>query len=72
MHYISHEELSFDNLRLIVESGEKLALSQESVASIQKCRDYLDRKMEDLSHPVYGISTGFGSLYNVTIPPEDL
>ncbi len=72
MHYISHKELSFDELRHIVQSGEKLALSQEAEASIRKCRDYLDKKMEDLEHPVYGISTGFGSLYNVTIPPEDL
>ena len=28
--------------------------------------------MEDISHPVYGITTGFGSLYNVTIPTDQL
>ena len=72
MHYISHEHLSIDKLRDIFESGEKLELSQEAVQAIQKCRAYLDRKMEDLDHPIYGITTGFGSLYNVTIPAEDL
>ena len=72
MHHISHEHLSIDKLRDIFESGEKLDLSPEAVQAIEKCRRYLDRKMEDLDHPIYGITTGFGSLYNVTIPEEDL
>ena len=72
MHHISHEHLSIDKLRDIFESGEKLDLSPEAVQAIEKCRHYLDRKMEDLDHPIYGITTGFGSLYNVTIPEEDL
>ena len=72
MHHISHEHLSIDKLRDIFESGEKLVLSPEAVQAIEKCRRYLDRKMEDLDHPIYGITTGFGSLYNVTIPEEDL
>ena len=72
MHYISHDHLTLERLQQIVESGEKLALSEEAVAAIEKCRHYLDAKMEDLDRPVYGITTGFGSLYNVTIPAEDL
>ena len=28
--------------------------------------------MADIDRPVYGVTTGFGSLYNVTIPQEDL
>ena len=72
MHYISHDHLTLERLQQIVESGEKLALSEEAVAAIEKCRHYLDTKMEDLDRPVYGITTGFGSLYNVTIPAEDL
>ena len=72
MHSISHEHLTLERLQEIVEKGEKLALSDEAVAAIEKCRKYLDRKMEDIDRPVYGITTGFGSLYNVTIPAEDL
>ena len=72
MHYISSEHLTLDKVRQIMVSGEKLALSDEAVAAIEKCRRYLDAKMEDIGRPVYGITTGFGSLYNVTIPPEDL
>ena len=72
MHYISHEHLSLERLQQILDNGEQLVLSQEAVEAIQKCRKYLDAKMEDLDRPVYGITTGFGSLYNVTIPTEDL
>ena len=72
MHYISSEHLTLERVQQILDKGEKLALSQEAVAAIEKCRHYLDTKMEDIGRPVYGITTGFGSLYNVTIPAEDL
>ena len=73
MHQISNtEHLSLERLHQIMVGGEKLSLSPGAVEAIQKCRRYLDEKMADLDRPVYGITTGFGSLYNVTIPPEDL
>ena len=72
MYYISHKHLSLERLEQIMESGEKIALSGQAVAAIEKCRRYLDVKMEDLDRPLYGITTGFGSLYNVSIPAEDL
>ena len=71
-HIISKEHLSLQDLKDILEKHQKLELSPESVAAIEKCRAYLDSKMEDISRPVYGITTGFGSLYNVTIPPDRL
>ena len=72
MHYISSKRLSLEDVREIFDKGEKLALSKESEAAIVRCREYLDSKMEDVERPIYGITTGFGSLYNVTIPKEDL
>jgi histidine ammonia-lyase len=71
-HIISKEHLSLLRLKEILDGHERLALSDEAVAAIQKCRNYLDHKMEEGGAPLYGINTGFGSLYNVTIPPEDL
>ena len=72
MHPISHAHLSLERLKKIIETSEKIMLSQEATAAIVKCREYLDRKMEDLDRPIYGVTTGFGSLYNVSIPKEDL
>ena len=72
MHSISSEHLSLERVKEIIDQHEKLTLSKEAVEAIVKCREYLDRKMDDIGRPVYGVTTGFGSLYNVTIPKEDL
>jgi len=72
MHIISHAHLSLERVKEILDKHEKLALSPEAKTAIVKCREYLDSKMEDLDRPVYGVTTGFGSLYNVTIPKDDL
>ena len=72
MHYISTQQLSLERVKEIIDHKEKLGLSEEAKAAIIKCREYLDRKMEDLDRPIYGVTTGFGSLYNVSIPKEDL
>lgn len=72
IHYISHQRLTIDIVREIIEKGYKLELSDEAISAIEKCRRYLDTKMEDIGRPVYGVTTGFGSLYNISIPAEDL
>ena len=71
-HIISNKHLTIDKVNEIVTKGLKLELSKESEAAIVKCRKFLDSKMEDIGHPVYGVTTGFGSLCNITIPAEDL
>ena len=71
-HYISTQAITLEQLKQIIEGNYKLALSQEAKDAIVKCRKYLDSKMEDLDRPLYGITTGFGSLYNVTIPQDEL
>ena len=71
-HHISKTRLSLEKLKAIIDSHEKIALSEEAVHDVIKCRKYLDSKMEDIGRPVYGITTGFGSLYNVTIPKDEL
>lgn len=72
IHTISNNHLSLERLKSILYNHEKLELGDEARNAIVKCRSYLDSKMEDISRPVYGITTGFGSLYNVTIPTDQL
>lgn len=71
-HIISDSLLTIRRIKEILENNEKIELSEKSVENIRKCRKYLDSKMEDLDHPVYGVTTGFGSLCNITIPEKDL
>ncbi len=47
-------------------------LSKDSIERINKCRDFLDKKMASSKEPIYGINTGFGSLCNCTISNDDL
>ena len=71
-HYITSNVISIDDVNQIIYQGKFIALSDEVKGNIQKCRDYLDDKMLDNETPIYGINTGFGSLYNVKISNENL
>jgi len=71
-HLISNEFLSLEIIRKITTRKVKIELSEESKNAVEKCRAYLDAKIEKQSTPVYGITTGFGSLCNTSISKEDL
>ena len=71
-HYISPKPLTFDVIETILTKKYKLALSEESKILIQHCKDYLDRKIAASDKPLYGITTGFGSLCKISISTEDL
>lgn len=72
IHHISPEWLSIDKVEEIIETGAKLALSEESKKRIVACREYLDNKMKTQKEPIYGITTGFGSLCNISIDADKL
>lgn len=72
IHYISTDHLSIDRVEEIITKGYKLALSDESVRLIERCRNFLDEKMKTCKSPIYGITTGFGSLCNISIGNDDL
>ena len=71
-YYIGSGELTFDLIEEILDSKARLELSAEAIAKIEKCRNYLDRKTETSEVPLYGITTGFGSLCNRNISPTEL
>ena len=71
-HQISADHLSLQKIREIIETNTKLELSGTAKQKIQKCRDYLDKKMATADDVHYGINTGFGSLCNTVISNEDL
>lgn len=72
IHQISPKPLTWDILGKVINHSYRIELSDESIGLISKCRDYLDRKMENEKTPIYGITTGFGSLCNRTISREEL
>jgi histidine ammonia-lyase len=69
---ISPAELKLETISEILDKDARLTLSKESVKLITLCRNYLDHKLENNTSPIYGITTGFGSLHNKTISKDQL
>tara|TARA_R110002012_G_scaffold81945_1_gene207312 strand:+ start:30964 stop:32475 length:1512 start_codon:yes stop_codon:yes gene_type:complete len=72
IHYISQDTIDLETISAILEEEKALELAENSIKKIQTCRDYLNEKLKNQDAPIYGINTGFGSLYNVKISKENL
>lgn len=70
-YYISGSKLTIAEIPTIL-NARKLGLSDGAKEKIVKCRNYLNEKLKDNDKPIYGINTGFGSLYNKSISASDL
>lgn len=64
--------LTYDLIEHILKSGAKLTLSDDARQKIQHCRDFLDRKTDESAEPIYGVTTGFGSLCSKHISHDEL
>ena len=69
---ISSSPLSLELLATSLASEFQFVISEEARQKIDKCRTYLDAKLAASNAPIYGINTGFGSLYNRNIPKDQL
>ncbi|HPF93234.1 MAG TPA: aromatic amino acid ammonia-lyase, partial [Tenuifilaceae bacterium] len=72
VHSISPKPLTYELLNELVKGGYTLEISDEAKGLINHCREYLDKKMESHDEPIYGITTGFGSLCNKNISKDEL
>ena len=71
-HYISAGHLTQDKIDRIINEGYRLELGEEAKKSILSCREYLDHKIAESEAPIYGVTTGFGSLCNISIGNDQL
>ena len=72
VYHVGSGELTFDLIERIINENLKLELAPEAKERIQKCRDYLDKKTAESAEPLYGITTGFGSLCSKNISQDEL
>lgn len=72
LHKIDSQIINFSQISRILDSPSKLELSEEATKKITRCREYLDNRLKSGEEVIYGINTGFGSLYNCVISREDL
>lgn len=69
---IGSGQLTYDLIEQILKSNARLTLSAEAREKIQHCRDFLDKKTDEVAEPIYGVTTGFGSLCNKHISHDEL
>ncbi len=71
-HKISDKKLTLKEVDKILSENQTLELSATAIQRIKKCRQFLDDKIKNQSAPVYGVTTGFGSLCNTSVSEQDL
>lgn len=69
---LGEKELDFATIQSIIKNKPQIALSNSAIERIQKCREYLDKKLENSDEAFYGINTGFGYLQNVRIEQDQI
>lgn len=69
---IGSSELTYDLIEKILNDKTRLVLSDEGRERIAECREFLDTKTETDGAPIYGVTTGFGSLCDKNISKDDL
>ncbi len=72
IHKISAWHLTQDMIDEIITKGYQLQLDKDSIRRIVACREYLDRKVAEADKPIYGVTTGFGSLCDVNISADQM
>jgi histidine ammonia-lyase len=61
--------VSFDDVVAVARGGAPVQLTDEALAAVAETRVRIDALASDVN-PHYGVSTGFGALARVHIPPE--
>lgn len=72
IHKISAARLTIEEVGAILENHATLELSDDARQRIVRCRKYLDKKIAESDVPIYGVTTGFGSLCNVSVDKDRL
>ena len=69
---IDNSWLSFDEVKQFITQNSTIAISNQSIQLVLKCRNFLDEKMANNNALFYGINTGFGFLQNVKIDANQI
>lgn len=72
IYAVGSGQLTYDLIEKIIEEKYVLELSEEAIKRIRHCREFLDKKTDENTVPVYGVTTGFGSLCNKHISKDEL
>ncbi len=69
---LDRQHTNFQQLKNLLAFDQLVSITFDAHERILKCREYLDKKMNDSDGLFYGINTGFGYLQNVRIDKDQL
>jgi histidine ammonia-lyase len=69
---LDEQPLTFEEIQNYLQFRQFVSITFRAHEKIEKCRQYLDKKIAETDTPFYGINTGFGFLQNVTIGDDQL
>ncbi|MBL7856868.1 MAG: histidine ammonia-lyase [Cyclobacteriaceae bacterium] len=72
IHFISGNTLTLQELTAVLNNVVVIQLSDDARKKINRCREFLNEKIANSNQSIYGINTGFGSLYNKNISADQL
>jgi histidine ammonia-lyase len=65
------DSLDIESVVRVAEGGERVATSSASLARMTRFRSLLEKRIE-AGEVIYGVNTGFGSLSDKVIPPDEV
>jgi histidine ammonia-lyase len=69
---LDRKQLHFEQIKHLLDYDQLVSITFDAHECILKCREYLDKKLEDENALFYGINTGFGFLQNVQINKDQI
>jgi histidine ammonia-lyase len=69
---IDEEALSDDEVVDVARHGRRAGLSPKAMERVEDCQTWVDRVIDEGKLTVYGLTTGYGALAEVKIPPQDV
>ena len=67
---IEHGHLTIEEVVKVARNFEKIELTENAIAAVNKSRDYVEEKLSK-GEIIYGLTTGFGKFSDTFIPLED-
>jgi histidine ammonia-lyase len=69
---IDGSPLKLETIQNYLKDPTPVELALGAMERVAQCRSFLDQKTADSNGPIYGVNTGFGSLYKVAIEADQL
>lgn len=69
---ISTVGIGLEDLAEILRTRARIGLAPDALAAVERSHSYLAHRLKKSDAPIYGVNTGFGSLYDKAIARKDL